>query len=148
MSAPIILKVARDIDAPPDVVFDAWLDPAKAGKFLFATPDGEMVKVEIDARVGGRALIVERRAAGDAHHRLQYEVIDRPRRLVFLFAADPAEEGEWTRVTIDIAAKGDGSTVTLTHEMDPQWTAYEEQTRHGWTMILDSLARTMEKQDG
>ena len=25
MSAPIILKVARDIDAPPEAVFDAWL---------------------------------------------------------------------------------------------------------------------------
>jgi uncharacterized protein YndB with AHSA1/START domain len=148
MSAPIILTVARDIDAPPETVFDAWLDPAKAGKFLFATPDGEMVKVEIDARVGGRALIVERRADGDAHHRLKYEVIDRPDRLVFLFAADPAEEGQWTRVTIDIAANGVGSTVTLTHEMDPQWAAYEEQTRHGWTMILDSLARLMEKKDG
>jgi uncharacterized protein YndB with AHSA1/START domain len=144
MSAPIILKVTRDIEARPETVFDAWLDPAKAGKFLFATPDGEMVKVEIDARVGGRALIVERRAAGDAHHRLKFEVIDRPHRLAFLFAADPAEEGEWTRVTIDIAAKGTGSTVTLTHEMDPQWAAYEEQTRHGWTMILDSLARSTE----
>jgi uncharacterized protein YndB with AHSA1/START domain len=144
MSAPIILTVTRDFDARPEPVFDAWLDPAKAGKFLFATPNGEMVKVEIDARVGGRALIVERRTAGDAHHRLKFEVIDRPNRLAFLFAADPAEEGEWTRVTIDIAAKGTGSTVTLTHEMDPQWAAYEEQTRHGWTMILDSLARSTE----
>lgn len=148
MSAPIILKVTRDIDAPPETVFDAWLDPAKARKFLFATPDGEMVKVKIDARVGGRALIVERRAAGDARHRLQYEVIDRPHRLVFLFAADPAEEGQWTRVTIDIVPKGGGSMLTLTHEMDPQWAAYEEQTRHGWTTILDSLARLMEKKDG
>lgn len=148
MSAPIILTVTRDIDAPPEAVFDAWLDPAQAGKFLFATPDGEMVKVEIDGRIGGRALIVERRATGDAHHRLHYEAIDRPHRLVFLFAADPAEEGVWTRVTIDIAAKGASSTLTLTHEMDPQWAAYEEQTRRGWTMILDGLARLMEKKDG
>ncbi len=51
-------------------------------------------------------------------------------------------------MTIDIAANGTGSTVTLTHEMDPQWAAYEEQTRHGWTMILDSLARVTEKPDG
>lgn len=143
MSAPVILTVSRDFDASPEALFDAWLDREKAGKFLFATPDGEMIKVEIDARVGGRALVVERRASGDAHHHLQYEVIDRPRRLVFLFRADPAEEGAWTRVSIDIAPKGSGSTLTLTHEMDPQWASYEDQTRKGWTTILESLAKVI-----
>jgi uncharacterized protein YndB with AHSA1/START domain len=145
MSAPVILKVSRAFDASPETLFDAWLDPAIAGKFLFAMPDGEMLKVEIDARVGGRALIVDRRASGDAHHHILYEAIDRPHRLVFLFRADPAEEGQWTRVSIEIAARGDGSTLTLTHEMDPAWASYEEQTRKGWTMILESLARTLEE---
>lgn len=144
MNASLILTVSRDFDAAPEAVFDAWLDPAKAGKFLFATPEGEMTKVEIDARVGGNALIVERRESGEAHHRLRYKAIDRPHRLVFLFAADPAEEGEWTRVTIDIAAKGAGATLTLTHEMDPLWAAYEQQTRKGWTMILENLAGVAE----
>ena len=143
MSTPVILTVSRDFDASPEALFDAWLDPEKAGKFLFATPDGEMLTVEIDPRVGGRALVVERRASGDAHHHLQYEVIERPRRLDFLFRADPAEEGQWTRVSIDIAPKGSGSTLTLTHEMDPQWAAYEDQTRKGWTTILDSLAKVI-----
>jgi uncharacterized protein YndB with AHSA1/START domain len=144
MTGPIILTVARDFDVGPEALFDAWLDPAIAGKFLFATPDGAMRTVEIDARVGGRALIVERRAAGDAHHHLLFEAIDRPHRLVFLFRADPAGEGEWTRVTIAIAAKGEGATLTLTHDMDPAWAAYEEPTRQGWATILASLAATME----
>lgn len=145
MTGPVILTVVRDFDASPEAVFDAWLDPARAAAFLFRTPDGAMLKVEIDARVGGRALIVERRASGDAHHHLLFEEIDRPRRLVFLFAADPAVEGQWTRVSIDIVARGDGSTLTLTHEMAPEWAAYEDQTRAGWTMILGSLADLLEK---
>lgn len=136
-----MLTVARDFAASPERLFDAWLDPATARRFLFATPEGEMLNCEIDAHVGGRGLIVERRASGDAHHHLQFEVIDRPRRLVFLFRADPAEDGQWTRVAIDIAPQGDGARLTLTHEMDPQWAAYEDQTRKGWTMILGSLAR-------
>ncbi len=97
MADPIVLIVTRDFAASPERVFDAWLDPAQAARFLFATPGGEMLQVEIDARIGGRALIVERRPGGDARHRLQFETIERPRRLVFLFAADPAEEGQWTR---------------------------------------------------
>lgn len=148
MTAPVILTVARDIAAPPEAVFDAWLDPAIAGRFLFATPDGKMLTCEIDARVGGRALIVERRASGDAHHHLLFDEIDRPRRLVFRFRADPAKEGEWTRVAIDIVAQGDGTRLTLTHEMDPAWAAYEEQSRKGWTMILASLAAALEKDHG
>ena len=144
MTAPVVLTIRRAFAASPERVFDAWLDPKMARRFLFATPDGEMRTVEIDARVGGRALIVERRATGDAGHRLRFEVIDRPHRLVFLFAADPAEDGEWTRVSIDIVPTATGCTLTLTHEMDPQWAAYEEQTRHGWTMILDGLARITE----
>lgn len=148
MIGPVILAVTRDYAAPAERVFDAWLDPGQARRFLFATPDGEMIRCEIDARVGGRGLIVERRAAGDARHRLQFEAIERPHRLVFLFSADPAEEGEWTRVTITILPTDAGCTLTLTHEMDPQWAAYEAQTRQGWTMILESLAETMEADNG
>ncbi|MEO9130437.1 MAG: SRPBCC domain-containing protein [Sphingomonas sp.] len=144
MTGRVILKISRDFDATPEALFDAWLDPATAGKFLFATPDGEMLKVEIDARVGGNALVVERRASGDAHHHIQYEVIDRPHRLVFMFRADPAQEGAWSRVSIDIVPKNAGSTLTLIHEMEPQWAAYEDQTRKGWTMILESLAKVID----
>lgn len=148
MSASVILTVTRDIAAPPEDAFDAWLDPAIASRFLFATPDGKMLTCEIDARVGGRALIVERRAGGDAHHHLLFGEIDRPRRLVFRFRADPAKEGEWTRVSIDFAAQDEGTRLTLTHEMDPAWAAYEEQTRQGWTTILASLATALENDHG
>jgi len=148
MTAPVILSVTRDFAAPAERVFDAWLNPDDARRFLFATPDGEMQIVEIDARVGGRALIVERRDGKDVYHRMQFEVIDRPTRLVFLFAADPAGEGQWTRVSIDIAPSASGCTLTLTHEMDPAWASYEDQTRHGWTMILASLAHVTETDDG
>lgn len=144
MSGPIILSVTRDFAAPPERVFDAWLDPAQACRFLFATKGGEVIECSIDARVGGSARIVDRRPGGDAVHRLRYEVIERPRTLVFLFAADPAEDGEWTRVSIAIAPSGTGCTLTLTHEMDPQWADYEDRTREGWTMILGNLIRVLE----
>src|ERR1044072_2989966 len=80
MTGPVILTLTREFDAPAEGVFDAWLNPADARRFLFATPEGDMQTVEIDARVGGRALIVEGRAAGGAHHRMQFEAIARPTR--------------------------------------------------------------------
>lgn len=145
MSDPVILALTRDFAAPASRVFDAWLDPGDACRFLFATPEGEMQQVEIDACVGGEALIVERRAKGEARHRLRFEVIDRPRRLVFLFSADPSGEAEWTRVSIDVVEAPAGCTLTLTHEMDRKWAGHAPQARQGWTMILDGLTRVLEQ---
>ena len=145
----VSLTLTRNFAAPPERVFDAWLDPAPARRFLFATPDGEMTRVEIDPRVGGEALIVERRGDIEALHRLRYEAIERPRRLVFRFRACLAgddEAGEWTRVTIVIEPDGAGARLTLTHE--GVWADYEDRTRWGWTMILDNLAAETESDHG
>lgn len=46
-------RLTRRFSASPERVFDAWLDPEKAGRFLFATEDGEMVRVEIDPNTPG-----------------------------------------------------------------------------------------------
>ena len=147
MTTPTVLTVTRRFAAPPERVFDAWLDPATAGQFLFATPEGVMEKVAIDPRVGGGFEIVERRPAGLADHVGRFETIDRPHRIVFLFRATMDGEGggedDWTRVTIEFGRDGDGCALTLTHEMDPQWAAYEHRTVEGWTMILAKLAETM-----
>ena len=143
-----VVSVSREITAPPERVFDAWLDPAEAASFLFATPDGKITRCEIDARVGGRFLITDRRSDGDADHHGKFVIIDRPHRLVFLFRGPHTEEGEWSTVTIAIEALGDGSRLTLTHEIPEKWASYAEPVRQGWTMILNQLERQMEANNG
>lgn len=134
------LVVRRVFDAPPERVFDAWLDPGSAGKWLFATETGEMVRVEIDARVGGRFVFVDRRDGEDVEHTGEYLGIDRPRRLAFTFAV-PNYSAIATYVTIDIVPNGSGCELTMTHEnVLPEWL---EPTRSGWTGILEKLAKRL-----
>lgn len=148
MSAPAIVTVERDIAAPCERVFDAWLDPDLASQFLFATPGGEIVRCDIDARVGGRFLIVDRRADGDAEHHGEFLEIERPGRLSFLFRGPGTEEGEWSRVTVELEATSLGCHLRLTHEIPPKWASYAEPVRSGWAMILDNLSRQMETTHG
>ena len=139
MAETASVTVERRITAPQETVFDAWLDPEGVARWLFATPDGVMEKVEIDPRVGGRFTIAERRGKDLAEHFGEYVEIDRPRRVAFDFWTNFSAER--TRVTVTIAADGDGSLLTLRHE--GVWADYEARTRQGWTMILDGLARTL-----
>src|SRR5580704_13706096 len=94
------ITITRRFDFPSERVFDAWLDPARARKFLFATPTGQMVRAEIDARPGGSFNFTDRRDNVDVEHVGTYLEIDRPRRLVFTFGV-PMFSAEFTKVTIE-----------------------------------------------
>jgi uncharacterized protein YndB with AHSA1/START domain len=123
--------------AAPERVFDAFLDVAIARRFLFATATGQMIEAEIDPRVGGRFVFVERRPdMGDVRHVGEYLEIDRPRLLVFTFGV-PQFDRRMTTVAIEIRADGDGCELTLTNEGVPP--DYAENNHAGWSRILDGL---------
>jgi uncharacterized protein YndB with AHSA1/START domain len=136
----VTVRVTHRFSASAERVFDAWLDPQKACKFLFATLTGQMVRVEIDARVGGVYCFVDRRNGEDVEHTGEYLEIDRPRRLVFTFLV-PKYSQESTKVIIDILQQGTGCELTLTHEGVPP--EYASPNEAGWTRILDALAATL-----
>jgi len=143
----IKLHVAHSYRAPPATVYDAWLNPQIARRFLFATDDGHVVRADIDPRVGGRFIIVDRRPTGDAFHHGLFLELKRPRHIVFCFSVEEHDHN-CDRVEIDIEPLGSGSRLTLTHEMCAEWAEYEEKTRQGWTHIVEGLDRELELSTG
>jgi uncharacterized protein YndB with AHSA1/START domain len=138
----VALHVTRQFVASAGRVFDAWLDPERAGRWLFATAGGQMVRVEIDARVGGGFVFVDRRDGVDIEHTGRYEEVDRPRRLVFTFSV-PRFSAESTRVIVDIVPADRGCTLTLTHE--GVYPEYASRTEAGWTKLLAALDAVLDE---
>jgi uncharacterized protein YndB with AHSA1/START domain len=131
-----VVKVVRKFDASPERVFDAWLDPEKVRVWMLAPGAGEVLRVQLEARVGGKFSFLVRRQDGDVDHVGEYLELDRPRRLAFTWAV-PKYSSEVTRVSLDFAPAGSGTELTLVHEGVLE--EYRGQTAEGWGMILGAI---------
>jgi len=142
---PFVVKVSRAFDAPIERVFDAWVDPANVGNWLFATPEGESKICEVDPREGGHFRIGERRGEEMAMHVGTYHEIDRPQRLVFSYYFETANEEMPSNVIVEISETENGCMVLVTHEMDDIYAEYEDSATNGWNMIFDGLEKILGK---
>jgi len=135
------VRVTRRFRIAATKVFDAFVDVELAAQFLFATPTGQIVKAELEPRVGGSFCFVDRRDGEDFEHLGRFLELDRPKRVVFEFQV-PKAGPTWTRVTIDILPQGTGCELTLTHtDVPPEMV---ERASGGWTKILAALSRVVE----
>lgn len=152
MPEPILVRVTHRYNVPAERVFDAWLTPAHAARFLFATRTGNVLHCEIEPAVGGGFTVTDRRPVADgdesffdAQHRGTYVEIERPGRLVFDFSVEPYSSAA-TRVTLDFVPMGAHiCELVLTHNLG--WgedaKANAERTRLGWTRMLDQLEKVL-----
>ena len=132
----VLVRVTHRFDASAERVYDAFLDPGRASKFMFATATGQIVRCDIDARVGGTFTIVDRRSGEDVAHTGTYLALERPRRIVFTLAVEKYSTDTDT-VTIEITRLRKGCEVTLTHEMGAKYAPFQDRAREGWSGILD-----------
>lgn len=115
MAEDAIVRVSQLFRVPRALVFAAWTDVQTARRWFFSTPGGENVRTEIDARAGGRFVVVERRLGEDVAHFGRYLEFDPPRRLVFELHV-PAIDERVTRVNVDLTVADGGCELALTHE--------------------------------
>ena len=136
------LRVVGRFGAPARRIFEAWLDPALARRWLFATAAHPLAGVEIDARPGGSFRLVDVRDGSSVTYAGRYVAIVPNRRLIFTLAL-PQRRDVATRVTVEVDALGSRSTMTLLHENVPSDLAALVRARwtgmfYGLGLLLDS----------
>jgi uncharacterized protein YndB with AHSA1/START domain len=130
--------VRRVMPAPPDVVFDAWLDREALMEFLSPDP-ARATEVECDPRVGGRLRIVMVDPEGAVEITGEYVEIDRPRRLRFTWGH---RGGVDSVVTITFERHGrDETLMTIRHDRLPPEQVPDHES--GWTTIAGKLGRRL-----
>jgi uncharacterized protein YndB with AHSA1/START domain len=144
MAHDVTVVTDHRFKATREQVFDAWLDPETARKWLFTTEASEIVEVKIDAQPGGKFVFVDRRDSGefkgDIRHVGEYVEISRPERLIFTFGVPQFDPG-MTNVIVDFYAESYGCEVILSHQGVPH--EWRLKTREGWTKLLGNLDRLL-----
>lgn len=139
---PIEVRATRYFEASPERVFDAWLVPRTLGQWMFGprVREENVVRLDVDPRVGGSFSLKVERNGRIIDHVGQYLEIERPHRLVFTWAVKGESDDAPSQVHIDIAASSSGCVLTLVHTMDAKWADYAQRAQDAWNTMLDALA--------
>jgi uncharacterized protein YndB with AHSA1/START domain len=144
MSLPVHAVVLHRFSVSAERVFDAWFDPEWLGRWMFGpnVRDERIVRLTLDARVGGKYSFVVERNGGEVDHVGEYLEIERPRLLVFTWATRDTLP-DISRVIVEITPRDAGCDVKLTHLMGARWSAFVDQAAESWTRMLDALERAI-----
>lgn len=131
--------VRREIAAPADALFDAWLD-AESLAIWMRPPRISRTTTKVDPRVGGNFEVIMHADSGPIPHTGTYKEIDRPRRLVFTWNSPYAGQGD-SLVTVEFRPARGATEIVLTHEKLP---SAEMAKAHegGWNEIFDLFVKS------
>ncbi|HZR14137.1 MAG TPA: SRPBCC domain-containing protein [Acidimicrobiia bacterium] len=137
MSGDYTLTVRREIAAPAEVLFDAWLDAESLGAWL--KPDGiRETRAQTDPREGGSFRIVMVQDETELLHSGTYREIDRPHRLVFTWSSHATRFRD-SLVTVTFEPSSEGSTVVEIHQVGLPDEEARASHHRGWSEILRAL---------
>jgi uncharacterized protein YndB with AHSA1/START domain len=138
------LTLVRRIRARPSIVFDALTTPDGIARWW--GPDaGPVLLAETDVRIGGRFRVRFRTLDGTEHESTgEYLEVVESQRLVMSWqwtsGGEPEEDGEESRIEIDLKSIDTGTEITFTHarlRTEGSRVSHER----GWAGALDKLGR-------
>jgi uncharacterized protein YndB with AHSA1/START domain len=149
------VEMTRLIQAPVEMVFDAWLNSDVMRKWLFTTEETNKSATNEPVE-GGTWEIIDHREGTDYRGIGSYIKIERPTTLFFTFKMPQFSESEDT-IQVTFAEQENNCLMIFTHEIivphEPEWTKkdiekalheYNLQTEQGWSKMFDNLKQIVE----
>jgi uncharacterized protein YndB with AHSA1/START domain len=136
------LRVEKLIDAPPEVVFDAFADPEVQRELHASELEGWAVhRSETDVRVGGTSTYVMGSQGEDPDtETLVYSVVDRPDRIVFRHAMEIPSWGRTVETEMTVTFEDrDGQTLVTMVQTGFANVEDRDAFMTGWPEFLDKL---------
>jgi uncharacterized protein YndB with AHSA1/START domain len=109
-----VVRATIDIDAPPDVVFAALVEPEQLAAW-WGGGEYRTFDWKLDLRPGGQWSVQTHGAGGAGSVRGEYLEVDPPRRLVYTWLPS-WEDFQRSVITLEVRATETGSRVTVVHE--------------------------------
>ena len=131
------LKVRKFINALPEKIFDAWIQPEQLKKWW--GPEGiECSDAKFDLQQGGKYHINNQLPDGkEILIYGEFLTIDRPNKLTFTWKTDPGTN-DTGLVTVRFIAKSNGTEVIINHKKITSDEAFKSH-KHGWIGCLEGL---------
>jgi uncharacterized protein YndB with AHSA1/START domain len=147
VTADRVVTVRRVLPAPPDIVYDEWLDPVGMLEWMCPRP-ARAVKISLEPTVGGPLRIDIEDSGSSLYVTGTFVELDRPRRLRFTWScsawADPSVQ---SLVTVILEDHGtDETMMTIEHEQLPS--AELDSHRRGWGTIAVQLSEVLSARGG
>jgi uncharacterized protein YndB with AHSA1/START domain len=128
------VTVSRTIPAPPETVFDLWIDPTSPGGPWFGAD-----RCILNAQVDGLFYLAVKHENRIWPHYGRFTQLDRPRRIEHTWVSE-ATKGTESLVTITLEPRGEETEFTLRHSGVPD-DPLGLQHKQGWEWILSMLAQ-------
>lgn len=144
MTDAATVHVQRVMPAPPDVVFDQWLDPESLADWMCPRPV-RCVAITIEPHVGGKVSFDVDDSGTSVLITGQFLAIDRPRALRFTWSnSDWADPTAVSVVNVAFEPVGDEETLmSIKHSLLPP--EEFESFHSGWTLTFEQLAAVLER---
>ena len=131
---PLVIKLERNIPAPPREVFSAWLNPKVPG-----TPWNMGERLILQPKVDGLFYWL---VNGTPHYG-RFTKVARPGMIQHTWMS-PYTEGQESTVTVTFEKQDDGTLMTLVHSDLPN-SAKGKMHVEGWTDFLDAFPKYFKK---
>ena len=131
----LTLTVRRVIDATPEAVYTAWLDPAVMRRFMAGGADQTVTEARSDARVGGRFFVL---MVADKELPHQGTYLELTPHSCIRFTWDSPYSPADSEVTLRLSPAVGGTEVELT-QVKFLSEGHRDGHHGGWTRILARL---------